>query len=268
MKGSTCNIHFKWSGNGVYWCESGSAFSNAVNITGQSQYKEVVMVSPAHPVTEGTSVSLGCRLRTEKVVSNVFFYKNDKLIQSDTRGELNISAVSKADEGFYRCQCSGHESPQSWMAVKSVTRPESSLFLTLLIVGLVCGILLLILLLLLLCRYKHSKDSCFVRSQSTTAEHTINQDEAQCSPHTSSPQGDVSVYETIKEPENTEHGESSDVTYSLIELKCATKKGKKQKPVESRVYSDVKIRSSAGQPAPAAAGDGAVYAEVKRRTDQ
>uniref|UniRef100_A0A3B4GHB2 Ig-like domain-containing protein n=1 Tax=Pundamilia nyererei TaxID=303518 RepID=A0A3B4GHB2_9CICH len=110
--GSTCNISYILkSPTAVYWCESGSGdFSNAVNITVQS--------IPVHPVTEGASVSLSCSLRTQKILSNVFFYHNDKLLQNDPRGELKISAVSKSDEGFYKCQYSGRESAQSWMSVK------------------------------------------------------------------------------------------------------------------------------------------------------
>uniref|UniRef100_A0A3Q1FG78 Ig-like domain-containing protein n=1 Tax=Acanthochromis polyacanthus TaxID=80966 RepID=A0A3Q1FG78_9TELE len=119
MSGSICNVNWMWYGNVVYWCESGSAFSNAVNITGQYNHG-IILVSPAHPVTEGDSVTLGCRLTTQNVLSNVLFYKDDKLIQNDSRGEMSISAVSKSDEGFYKCQHSGKESPQSWMAVKRV----------------------------------------------------------------------------------------------------------------------------------------------------
>ncbi|XP_069014884.1 Fc receptor-like protein 5 [Embiotoca jacksoni] len=182
MNGSTCNVHEILFSTTVYWCESGSAFSNAVNITGQRN--DIILVSPVHPATEGSSVILDCKLRTENVLSNVIFYKNDKIIQNDTRGQMIISAVSTTDEGFYKCQYSGKESPQSWMAVKSVSRAESSssLFHVLLIVGLLCGISLIILL-LLICRYKQSKDSCFVRSQSTSqssaTDHMTNQDEAQ-----------------------------------------------------------------------------------------
>ncbi|XP_047425170.1 high affinity immunoglobulin gamma Fc receptor I-like [Mugil cephalus] len=115
MTGSTCNVNRLRNSNAVYWCESESAFSNAVNITGQN--KDIILVSPVHPVTEGDSVSLGCKLKTQNVLSTVFFYHNDKLIQNDTREELNISAVSKSDEGFYKCQSSGKQSPQSWVAV-------------------------------------------------------------------------------------------------------------------------------------------------------
>uniref|UniRef100_A0A3Q1FAU1 Ig-like domain-containing protein n=1 Tax=Acanthochromis polyacanthus TaxID=80966 RepID=A0A3Q1FAU1_9TELE len=110
--GSTRNVHGIRYGTVVYWCESGSAFSNAVNITGQDDDDGIILVSPVHPVTEGDSVILGCKLRTENVLSDVLFYKNDRLIQSDARGELSIPAVSKTDEGLYKCQYSGKESPQ------------------------------------------------------------------------------------------------------------------------------------------------------------
>uniref|UniRef100_A0A3Q3EL23 Ig-like domain-containing protein n=1 Tax=Labrus bergylta TaxID=56723 RepID=A0A3Q3EL23_9LABR len=116
MTGSTCTIEEYRLRNNVYWCESGSGeFSNAVNITKQKY--DIILVSPVHPVTEGSSVILSCRLRRSDIVSNVFFYQNNKLIQNDARKELNISAVSKSDEGFYKCQTSGSESSQSWMSV-------------------------------------------------------------------------------------------------------------------------------------------------------
>uniref|UniRef100_A0A3P9DU27 Ig-like domain-containing protein n=1 Tax=Maylandia zebra TaxID=106582 RepID=A0A3P9DU27_9CICH len=119
MTGSTCDINTSESDTAVYWCESGSGeFSSAVNITVQNDGNGPILVSPVHPVTEGASVSLTCSLRTQKILSNVFFYYNDKLIQNDPRGELKISAVSKSDEGFYKCQYSGRESAQSWMSVK------------------------------------------------------------------------------------------------------------------------------------------------------
>ncbi|XP_051799887.1 uncharacterized protein LOC127532327 [Acanthochromis polyacanthus] len=241
MSGSTCNVNRIHYGTVVYWCESGSAFSNAVNITGQ--YDDgVILVSPVHPVTEGDSVTLGCRLKTQNVLSNVFFYKDDKLIQSDSRGEMNISAVSKSDEGFYKCQYSGKESAQSWMAVKK-SSSENSSFPALLITGLVCGVLLMILL--MLCCYKQSKDSCFIRSQSTNqrsaADDTINQDEALNNECVFPVNGDACLYESIKDADKDE---PSDVTYSATELKKVAKKGKKKKPEESAVYAVVKKRSS------------------------
>ncbi|XP_026208672.1 low affinity immunoglobulin gamma Fc region receptor II-like isoform X2 [Anabas testudineus] len=243
MTGSTCNIR-RLSSSAVYWCESGSGdFSNAVNIT--EQYDDIILVSPVLPVTEGTSVTLGCKLRRENVVSNVFFYQNDKLIQNNTRVELIISAVLKSDQGFYRCEVQTDSlirtltSPQSWMAVKLVSRSENSSLPVSLIVGSVCGILLIILL-LLLNHYRKSKGSCFIRSQRTNQSsatgHMTNLDETQ--------------YNTYAAP----HDESQEVTYVSVELQTISEKGKKHEPEESSVYSEVKIGS--------AAVDNVLYAEV------
>ncbi|XP_026018197.1 Fc receptor-like protein 5 [Astatotilapia calliptera] len=155
MTGSTCDINTSKSDTAVYWCESGSGeFSSAVNITVQNDGNGPILVSPVHPVTEGASVSLSCSLRTQKILSNVFFYHNDKLIENDPRGELKISAVSKSDEGFYKCQYSGRESAQSWMSVKGADSSSSPVWM---IVGLVCGVSLIIILLLLLYRCRQSK---------------------------------------------------------------------------------------------------------------
>uniref|UniRef100_A0A3B3DQX7 Ig-like domain-containing protein n=1 Tax=Oryzias melastigma TaxID=30732 RepID=A0A3B3DQX7_ORYME len=117
MNGSTCHVQKIQSSNAVFWCESGSAFSNAVNITGHDD--DLILLSPVHPVTEGHSVTLGCKWRTENLRSKVFFYQNYTLIQSESRVEMIIPAVSKSHEGFYKCQSSGKESPQSWLAILS-----------------------------------------------------------------------------------------------------------------------------------------------------
>uniref|UniRef100_A0A3Q3BII0 Ig-like domain-containing protein n=1 Tax=Haplochromis burtoni TaxID=8153 RepID=A0A3Q3BII0_HAPBU len=107
---SVCTLYTKasYSDDGVYWCESMSKqFSNAVNITLQGP----LMVIPDDPVKKGTFVSLSCNLRIKKNFPSVAFYHNNKLIQNDSREELNFLAVSKSDEGSYKCQYSGKESP-------------------------------------------------------------------------------------------------------------------------------------------------------------
>ncbi|KAF3837227.1 hypothetical protein F7725_004711 [Dissostichus mawsoni] len=58
------------------------------------QNDDIILVSPVRPVAEGLPVTLSCKLKTGTVY-DVDFYKNDKLIQNDTRSELTISAVSK-----------------------------------------------------------------------------------------------------------------------------------------------------------------------------
>uniref|UniRef100_A0A3B4U0H3 Ig-like domain-containing protein n=1 Tax=Seriola dumerili TaxID=41447 RepID=A0A3B4U0H3_SERDU len=129
MTGSTCNIYSYGPSNAVYWCESGSGeFSNTVNITVQNYYTHgIILLSPVRPVTEGESVTLGCKLKTEHL-SSVFFYQNDKLIQNGSRVELNISAVSQSDEGFYKCQSSGRVSAQSWMSIHASSGQCNTLF--------------------------------------------------------------------------------------------------------------------------------------------
>ncbi|CAI5682978.1 unnamed protein product [Oreochromis niloticus] len=241
MTGSTCNINTSKSDTAVYWCESGSGeFSSAVNITVQNDGNGPILVSPVHPVTEGASVSLSCSLRTQKILSNVFFYHNDKLIQNDTRGELKISAVSKSDEGFYKCQYSGKESAQSWMSVKGADSSSSPVWL---MVGLVCGVSLIIILLLLLYRCRQSKYSCFTRwiqseshSPGSSTNHGVNQNETH-------------------ELNSLHPDEPRDVTYSLIKLQNLRKKRKHHKPEQSAVYSEVKT---------GAAEDSLMYAEVKQ----
>ncbi|KAF3837245.1 hypothetical protein F7725_004709 [Dissostichus mawsoni] len=149
MTGSTCTITRSWV-SGVYWCESETGqFSNAVNITKDDD--DIILLSPVRPVAEGRSVTLSCKFKTGTVLYNVDFYQNDKLIQNDTRRELTISAVSKSDEGFYKCK-------QRDSADASGPGKDSQ-FPILLIVGLLCGVSLIILLLLFLYLYRKSKDN-------------------------------------------------------------------------------------------------------------
>ncbi|XP_062416611.1 Fc receptor-like protein 5 isoform X2 [Pungitius pungitius] len=192
MTGSTCNTSTRAS-SGVYWCESETQSSNAANITIHSG--DVILVSPVRPVTEGHSVTLGCKLRTKELLDDVDFYKDDKLLPNAVRGELFISAVNKSHEGFYECR--GRKSPQSFKSLTSaeswlsVEYPEeaasSSVFLVMLVVGLVSGVLLILLLLMFLCRYRKSKASSLSRSQKTnqnqsepqaTSIHMMNQGDA------------------------------------------------------------------------------------------
>ncbi|XP_026018189.1 obscurin-like isoform X2 [Astatotilapia calliptera] len=244
MTGSTCNINTSKSDIAVYWCESGSGeFSSAVNITVHDDGNGPILVSPVHPVTEGASVSLSCSLRTQKILSNVFFYHNDKLIENDPRGELKISAVSKSDEGFYKCQYSGRESAQSWMSVKGVLCPESSSLPVWLIVGLACGISVFIIVLLSFYHFRKKKDSGFI-SPMTTTNHVVNQSE-------------------IHKHNCLDHGagEIHDVTYSVIQLKHVGKKRKRHKSQEHTIYSEVKV--GVEEKSSPAASNEELYSEVR-----
>ncbi|XP_062257507.1 uncharacterized protein LOC133966540 [Platichthys flesus] len=207
---------FSWNiylPSGVYWCGSGSEISNAVNIT-RVQSPDVILESPAHPVTEGQSVTLSCSLFEGNFYSNISFYKNGDLLQSDIRGKMEISAVSKSDEGFYKCENSGVFSPESWMSVKLTPAAPPSASPVLLVVGLVGGFTLILLLsLLLLCWCRNSKNLCRDRlSQSLrtnqSSDPTVQYDEIQLPVYSSLLHGDDCIYDSIRG--DTEEGTRGD----------------------------------------------------------
>ncbi|XP_053291658.1 basement membrane-specific heparan sulfate proteoglycan core protein-like isoform X1 [Pleuronectes platessa] len=197
------------SDEGFYKCERSGVFSpeSWMSVTYSDR---VILESPVRPVTEGQSVTLSCSWFGRKLDSSFSFYKNDELLQSDVRGKLEISAVSKSDEGFYKCEHSGVFSPESWM---SVTSPPSASPVPL-VLGLVGGftlILLLSLLLLFWCR--NSKNLCCDRlSQSLrtnqSSDPTVHYDEVQLPVYSSLLHGDDCIYESIRG--DTEEGTRGD----------------------------------------------------------
>ncbi|XP_045074048.1 Fc receptor-like protein 5 [Coregonus clupeaformis] len=124
QQGSSCKVLLIPSYSGVYWCESGSGeHSNAVNITVHAG--AVILESPALPVTEGDSVTLRCRYQGTPSNLTADFYKDGSLIRTETTGEMTIPAVSKSDEGLYKCTNSEGESPESWITVTDLSLPAS-----------------------------------------------------------------------------------------------------------------------------------------------
>uniref|UniRef100_A0A673CIH3 Ig-like domain-containing protein n=1 Tax=Sphaeramia orbicularis TaxID=375764 RepID=A0A673CIH3_9TELE len=204
MTGNTCRFSSYFDTHRLFWCESGSGeFSNGVNITIS---EGIILLSPIHSVNEGNSVTLGCKLTTGNT-SRVAFYKNDKLIQNDSRLELNISAVSKSDEGFYKCESSGFQSQSSWVAVTSASKSSFPAWMT---IWLICvAVLVLLLPLLMLCCYKKSKDICCNRSTESQGNdlvsvRPVNQDENQQQLYSSLLHGDLCVYESVAGSRNTD----------------------------------------------------------------
>nr|XP_043877269.1 Fc receptor-like protein 4 isoform X3 [Solea senegalensis] len=209
--------------------------------------KDILLESPTHPVAEGEAVTLRCKLKTGNFVADVFFYQNDKVVQNDTRWTLTIPAVSKSHEGFYRCEGKYSQrtltSPQSWISVKSVSKPEHSPGHMPLIVGLVCGVLVIIPLLLLLVVF------CYRMSKE-------NKETFSSSEYASPQHDDACHYETVKPRVDTEDDEVRGVVYSLIEIKKRHEiNGEKSKPDKGCVYSDLKIQSDAD--------DDQMYAQVQ-----
>ena len=96
--------------------------------------KDIILVSPVQPVTKGEAVTLVCRLREGACGSNVFFHRNDRLIQNHSKSDLKIPAVSESDEGFYKCECSGKVSTTSWMSVKCEFAGLSQVYMILILV--------------------------------------------------------------------------------------------------------------------------------------
>ncbi|XP_029609903.1 Fc receptor-like protein 5 isoform X2 [Salmo trutta] len=280
ITGSTCTISYTytWS-SGVYWCESGSGeYSNAVNITVHAG--DVILESPVHPLTEGDSVTLCCKYRTTSSNIKADFYKDGVLIKNETPGEMTIPAVSKSDEGFYKCKSLDKgESPESWMTVRVVSPGSSTSVLVGGVVGLVVAGVLLVILLVLLCRYKNTKSSCFNRIFLHPQPQSTNQDPQQDQGSTQGrapdagytllQHGSAHIYDTINPSDNNVNDAAvgpSHVTYVQIQLKKLDKK-KNEKPAdlkESPVYSEVKT----GKATAAAGPVDVTYAEVvlKKKT--
>ncbi|XP_070965352.1 Fc receptor-like protein 5 [Oncorhynchus clarkii lewisi] len=119
QQGSSCIVSLILSDSGVYWCESGSGeHSTAVNITVHAG--GVILESPALPVTEGDSVTLRCRYQGTPSDLTADFYKDGSLVRTETTGEMTIPAVSRSDEGLYKCSNSEGESPERRMTLTGV----------------------------------------------------------------------------------------------------------------------------------------------------
>ncbi|XP_045567934.1 low affinity immunoglobulin gamma Fc region receptor II [Salmo salar] len=208
---SSCIVSLILSDSGVYWCEFGSGeHSNAVNITVHAG--AVILESPALPVTGGDSVTLRCRYQGTRSDLTAIFYKDGSLIRAETTGEMTIPAVSKSDEGLYKCTNSEGESPESWMTVtdggstSSSSPPSSllpsSLILPLSVSGLVAALAIsLIILLVLFCK-KRNKHVAAEPRDVTYADVRITQDPEPRRRREKSPGADP-VYSAVKTSNTT-----------------------------------------------------------------
>ncbi|XP_031647412.1 Fc receptor-like protein 5 isoform X2 [Oncorhynchus kisutch] len=217
QQGSSCNVSLTPSHSGKYWCESGSGeHSNAVNITVHAG--AVILESPVRPVTEGYSVTLRCRHQGTPSDLTADFYKDGSLIRTETTGEITISAVSKSDEGLYKCTNSEGESPESWMTVADGGSGSSSsptpLLLPLSVSGLVAALSIsLIILLVLFC--KRNKDVAAEPRDVTYADVRIIQDPEPRRRREKSPGADP-VYSAVKTSNTTGGSGPGDLTYADI----------------------------------------------------
>ncbi|KAK6323376.1 hypothetical protein J4Q44_G00057150 [Coregonus suidteri] len=276
--GSTCTIKSTLEkDSGVYWCESGSGeYSNAVNITVAAG--AVILEKPAYPMTEGDSVTLLCTNRNQETNPNpkVDFYKDGELIRNETTGEMTIPAVSKSDEGFYKCKSTEGESPESWVTVRGITPGPSTSVLVVVVVGLVVAGVLLAILLVLLCRYKNAKGSCCNRTFSPPQPQSTNLDPQQDqgstkgrvpdAGYTRLQHGGANIYDKITLSDNNDNDAAaatagpSDVMYAQIQLKKLDKK-KKKMTADLKYYSEVKTGKATETETPPEADS--VYSQVK-----
>nr|XP_020444335.1 low affinity immunoglobulin gamma Fc region receptor II-like [Monopterus albus] len=164
--GSSCNLCVLLMDSGVYWCQSTQgATSNSINITVTGG--AVILQSPVLPVMEGHDVTVRCEARSPPSSLPAAFYKDGSLIGAEPTGHMTIRRVSKADEGLYTCNISGHgASPPSWLSVtgRPTTTPPPSppttgsflfpprLLPLLVSAPAICVLVLLVLLVLLVAR--------------------------------------------------------------------------------------------------------------------
>ncbi|XP_010752445.3 uncharacterized protein LOC104937831 isoform X1 [Larimichthys crocea] len=174
LKGdSFCEVEdaFK-SDTGVYWCETQRGErSNPINITVTEG--AVILVSPAHPVTDEDEVTLFCSYKAggSDMTSDFSakFFKDGVFIGTEPAGKKIIKKVSRSDEGYYECEhTTKKRSPKSWLAVRGRTTSNSTSIPiepspptppVITVPKLVCTILLFILYtaILILCIYMYRK---------------------------------------------------------------------------------------------------------------
>ncbi|XP_041096876.1 Fc receptor-like protein 5 [Polyodon spathula] len=64
----------------------------------------VILQAPLMPLTQGEGVTLRCRVRGNPSLSQVLFYKDDKVIGSQASPVLTMARLTEEDEGSYWCR--------------------------------------------------------------------------------------------------------------------------------------------------------------------
>lgn len=78
----------------------------------------VILESPALPVSEGAVVTLRCQAQTNPHHQQYNFFKDGRPLRSNCSWEMTIYRVSKSDEGLYSCSLTGGGGSEgSWLAV-------------------------------------------------------------------------------------------------------------------------------------------------------
>uniref|UniRef100_A0AAX7W279 Ig-like domain-containing protein n=1 Tax=Astatotilapia calliptera TaxID=8154 RepID=A0AAX7W279_ASTCA len=263
--------------SGEYQC-SGSLVSsrhiknsNTVSITVLADKPRATLTAATTIIPVGGSVTLTCSVQSSDGWKYEWFRRTQTTSEGKIRDQQNRD-IRVSEGGIYSCRGT-RGNPDYYTDISDVVTIEitsqsrTEMFPTLLIAGLLCGILLI--LLLLLCYIKLLKDKSFIRTQSTNQssamKHRINQGEAQNSQNTSL-QGDACIYESIGDYDDREKAECRDFTYSLIELKNFTKKDDSLLYADA-TYSKAECNSDKRESATEAADEG-VYSEIKPQETQ
>ncbi|XP_068569239.1 low affinity immunoglobulin gamma Fc region receptor III-A-like [Cebidichthys violaceus] len=110
------------SDEGLYKCDisgAGESAESRLAVTGG----DVILESPALPVSERDTVTLRCRKKETPFELKADFFKDGRLIRSSSTGEMTIHSVSKSDKGLYKCRISGAgESTQIGLTVKATDK--------------------------------------------------------------------------------------------------------------------------------------------------
>ncbi|NXI17500.1 FCGR3 protein, partial [Irena cyanogastra] len=81
---------------------------------------QLVLQVPARALLEGDTVTLRCRVRSNKPVTSVSFYCEEKKLQGLRNGtELSLSPLQPHHSGHYRCK--GRVSSWRWKESAPVT---------------------------------------------------------------------------------------------------------------------------------------------------
>uniref|UniRef100_A0AAZ1WW68 Ig-like domain-containing protein n=1 Tax=Oreochromis aureus TaxID=47969 RepID=A0AAZ1WW68_OREAU len=169
------------SSSGDYMCKSrrrddshsSTEWSEAFTLSVSTDQPKAQITSDMRDIPVGGSVTLTCSVNPSSSSGwKYYWYRDENSSEALTTQDAVFHSngqISVSQEGLYRCR-GGRGNPVYYTEDSQSVRidhraapePESSSFVTPLIVGLVCGVLL-ILLLLLLCRFKQSKNSFFAR---------------------------------------------------------------------------------------------------------
>ncbi|XP_059727354.1 Fc receptor-like protein 2 isoform X3 [Haemorhous mexicanus] len=94
--------HFTVTESGTYMCETpDTGLSSPVTVSNEL----VVLQVPARALLEGDTVTLRCRNRENKQLTDVYFYREEEQLKGPHDGtELSLSPLQLGHSGRYRCE--------------------------------------------------------------------------------------------------------------------------------------------------------------------